>query len=93
MDEAHCIKTWGDQFRKTFSKIGELRSLLPTNVGVIALTATATMETYSVTVSRLGMKDPVLVSVSPERSNIYLTVHPRSSLRVSQKIKTRICFW
>ena len=39
------------------------------------------METYSVTVSRLGIKDPDLVSVSPERSNVYLTVHPRSSLK------------
>ena len=39
------------------------------------------METYSVTVSRLGIKDADLVSVSPERSNIYLTVYPRSSFK------------
>ena len=48
---------------------------------MLAQTATATMETYSVTVSRLGIKDPDLVSVSPEQSNIYFTVHPRSSLK------------
>ena len=35
VDEAHCIKTWGDKFRTSFSKIGEL-----------ALTATATLEMY-----------------------------------------------
>ena len=28
IDEAHCIKLWGDQFRKAFSMIGNLRSLV-----------------------------------------------------------------
>lgn len=29
VDEAHCIKLWGDHFRKAFSLIGNLRSLMP----------------------------------------------------------------
>ncbi len=24
VDEAHCVKTWGDKFRLAFSKLGEL---------------------------------------------------------------------
>ena len=24
VDEAHCVKTWGDKFRRAFSKLGEL---------------------------------------------------------------------
>ncbi len=39
VDEAHCVKTWGDEFRVAFSEIGDLRSLIPDNVGVHALTA------------------------------------------------------
>ena len=48
VDEAHCVKTWGDEFRLAFAQIGELRSLIPASVNVIALTATATSETYTV---------------------------------------------
>ena len=35
-------------FRLAFAQIGELRSLIPASVNVIALTATATSETYTV---------------------------------------------
>jgi len=41
IDEAHYVKTWGNEFRKAFAVIGELRSLLPTSVNLMALTATA----------------------------------------------------
>lgn len=42
VDEAHCGKTWGDQFRNTFAHFGDLRSLIPRTFNVMALTATAT---------------------------------------------------
>ena len=32
VDEAHCVKLWGDQFRISFSKIGNLRSIVPSTV-------------------------------------------------------------
>ena len=48
VDEAHCVKSWGDQFRKSLAQIGDLRSLLPKGVNILALTATATKETLDV---------------------------------------------
>ena len=36
VDEAHCVKTWGDEFRVAFSQIGDLKSILPATVGVHA---------------------------------------------------------
>ena len=48
VDEAHCVKMWGDEFQIAFSKIGSLRTLIPQKVHVMALTATATTETYHV---------------------------------------------
>ena len=65
------LDCWGDQFRRTFAQIGDLRSLLPNEVKLLALTATATMDTYSVVKTRLGMVEPVLISMPPEWQNIF----------------------
>ena len=45
VDEAHCVRTWGDQFKTALAQIGDLRSLITTTVNIMALTATATSET------------------------------------------------
>ena len=44
VDEAHCVKTWGDTFRMAFAEIGTLRSLISPNVRIMALTATCTLK-------------------------------------------------
>ncbi|XP_078608666.1 ATP-dependent DNA helicase RecQ-like [Branchiostoma floridae x Branchiostoma japonicum] len=40
VDEAHCVTTWGDEFRKDYKRLAELR-ILVADVSVLALTATA----------------------------------------------------
>ena len=70
VDEAHCVKMWGDRFRRASSQIDSLRSLIPSGVKVMALTATATLDTHRSVVQRLSFQDPALVSVPPERENI-----------------------
>ena len=65
IDEAHCVRTWGDEFQLAFAKIGDICSLLPEKVGVHALTATATTVT-----KRLSMESPNLIALPPFRENI-----------------------
>ena len=65
VDEAHCVKTWGDAFRTAFAKIGDLRSLIPSIVNVMALTANATSETFLVVKRRLSMDKPTLIALTP----------------------------
>ena len=76
VDEAHCVKTWGDDFRTAFSEIGNLRSIVPNSVNILALTATATRETYYTVSERLSMDNPALVSMPPNRDNICYNVRP-----------------
>lgn len=42
VDEAHCIITWGDTFRPAYGKVGDLRAILPFDIPLLAVTATAT---------------------------------------------------
>ncbi len=65
VDEAHCVKLWGDKFRRVFGEIGDLRSLISGNVQVMALTATATEETLSIVTKKLSMRKPTLIALSP----------------------------
>ena len=55
----------GETFRKEFLSIGEVRSLVPDTVRMMALTATATRSTRQQICKRLGMVKPYLVIESP----------------------------
>ncbi len=60
-------------FRECFSRIGELRSIIPDVAPILALTATATQKTIGIVKSALCLKDDhYTVVVSPDRANIYL---------------------
>ena len=64
----------GDSFREDFAHLGELRSILPPSVHVMALTTTATCTLRSSIIKTLGMVDPFILSRSPHKENIYLSV-------------------
>ena len=60
----------GDAFRRAFSEIGTLRSILPKSVRVLALTAIATQETVDCVMERLSMKDTTIIGDNVNRSKI-----------------------
>jgi superfamily II DNA helicase RecQ len=76
------IIIWGDNIRTAFAQLGELRSLLPSHVNLMGLTATATKESYDIICSRLSLKVPVLVGAFPNRSNIYYIVKEMPTLDI-----------
>ncbi len=80
VDEAHCVKIWGDNFRVAFAEIGNLRSLIPEHVKIMALTATCTLETLQVVKDRLSMKNPNIIALCPQRPNIFYSTRPPADL-------------
>ena len=73
----------GHDFRTEFSHLGEVRSLIPDHVNVMALTATATKTLRSDVCKLLGVPDPHVVTVSPDKSNVILGVEAFDSLETT----------
>ena len=73
VDEAHCISQWGYDFRPSYLKIAEIRTLLP-GIPVLALTATATPEVVKDIQARLSFTRENVFRMSFERRNLAYVV-------------------
>lgn len=71
IDEAHCISSWGHDFRPEYRKIAQVRGRFPDAV-CIALTATATPRVRDDIASSLGMHDNARFVASFDRPNLFL---------------------
>ncbi|KAH7731427.1 ATP-dependent DNA helicaseRecQ family protein [Aphelenchoides avenae] len=81
VDEAHCVTTWGHDFRPDYMKLGDLRALAP-KVTWVALTATATPKAEEDILKQLGLKKVKKCKLSTFRSNLYYDVFMKESLGV-----------
>ncbi|WP_350003928.1 RecQ family ATP-dependent DNA helicase [Pseudarthrobacter sp. WHRI 8279] len=73
VDEAHCVSSWGHDFRPDYLGLGHVREQLG-NPPVAALTATASPPVRDEIVERLRMKDPLVLVRGFDRPNIGLDV-------------------
>lgn len=85
VDEAHCISTWGHDFRPAYTQLAYLKKAFP-NAGLIALTATADRATRADIKKQLSINQAQEYVASFDRPNIMLEVRPGNN-RMTQVLR------
>ncbi|GAA3342132.1 RecQ family ATP-dependent DNA helicase [Curtobacterium pusillum] len=73
VDEAHCVSSWGHDFRPDYLVLGEVVERLG-RPPVLAMTATGSSPVRSEIVERLGMRDPLVLATGFDRPELRLEV-------------------
>lgn len=72
IDEAHCISSYGFDFRPSYRDLANIRKILP-NIPILAVTATATQQVIDDIVKVMGIK-PNITKISFDRPNIRIMI-------------------
>lgn len=78
VDEAHCVSSWGHDFRPEYARLGDVREQWDWPV-TIALTATATADVRKDISKQLGLRNP----------SVYVTGFDRPNLRYESRNLTK----
>ena len=90
IDEAHCISSWGHDFRPEYKEIKIIRKEYPM-IPIIAVTATATEHVCNDIKTNLELNKCKVIRASFDRPNLYLKVSiiPTQETIVKKKIVER----
>lgn len=86
IDEAHCVSTWGRDFREDYANLGFLKKKFP-RTPVLALTATATEQVKIDVISKLGIEQCYFFQSSFNRSNLFYSVKEKRKRMKEQLVE------
>lgn len=84
IDEAHSISTWGHDFRIEYRNLKSLKVVFP-DIPTIAVTATATPQVKDDIKNQLCLINPIILTTSFDRPNIFITVKEKNFDTISVK--------
>lgn len=79
IDEAHCISSWGHDFRKSYKRIPSFIKSLDKRPIVTAFTATASDEVRYDIMNILSLEDPAIYITGFDRENLSINIVKSSS--------------
>lgn len=82
VDEAHCVSQWGHDFRPSYLRIRNLRSISKDNPILTAFTATATPEVKGDIINLIGLNNHYEITTGFDRENLKFEV-----ARTNEKLK------
>jgi len=78
IDEAHCISSWGHDFRKDYQQLCCLKEWTDNQIPIFACTATATPKVQKEIALYLQLNKPVIVKSSFDRKNLFIECKRKS---------------
>ena len=77
IDEAHCVSTWGLDFRTAYTKLTNIRDWIDDSIPILAVTATASKKVRKDISKMLQLNDPEIIIGDFDRKNLYISVQKR----------------
>jgi len=88
VDEAHCVSSWGHDFRPDYLGLGAVIEALG-HPRVLGLTATGSAPVRDEIVERLGMREPLILVGGFDRPGIHLAVERHEHAREKEEAVLR----
>jgi ATP-dependent DNA helicase RecQ len=85
VDEAHCVSSWGHDFRPDYLRLGELLDGVLDGAPRVAMTATAATPVRDDIAERLRLADPLRVVTGFRRENLRLAVEHTGDVDTQRK--------